>query len=77
MGSKGIAVFGTFFAIVLLVSSEVEVRKLAETFNTCKASKEYSCGLPGCCQLYGSYCQYCCTYAGEKEDAEAQAKPHN
>ncbi|KAI3470075.1 hypothetical protein Pfo_026738 [Paulownia fortunei] len=154
MGSKAIVFVGLLLATVLLISSEVAARELAETSNTVDTSKEaektngadvndakypgggyggypgggyggypgggyggypgggyggypgrggygggypgrggYGGGYPGRGGYgggRGGYCRYgccgqsyyrggcrCCTYAGEKVDAEAQAKPQN
>ncbi|KAK4420068.1 Glycine-rich protein [Sesamum alatum] len=124
MGSKAIIFVGFFLAIVLLISSEVAARELAETSKAVDASKEAEKtngaavddvkypgggyggpgggyggpgggrgGYPGrggyngrrggycrygCCgrRYYGGGCR-CCTYAGEKADAEALAKPQH
>ncbi|PIN16350.1 hypothetical protein CDL12_11002 [Handroanthus impetiginosus] len=40
MGSKGIVIFGILLATILLISSEVAARELAETLNTINTSKE-------------------------------------
>ncbi|PIN25510.1 hypothetical protein CDL12_01746 [Handroanthus impetiginosus] len=82
MGSKESEVFRIFLAMVLLISSEVIARELAEAPITISKprgdpSPPSHCSIYGCCGVFGSYCQYCCTYAGEKADTEAQAKPHN
>ncbi|KAI3470073.1 hypothetical protein Pfo_026736 [Paulownia fortunei] len=106
MGSKAIVFVGLFLATVLLISSEVAAREVAETSNTVDTSKEaeetngavndakYPGAYPG--SGHGGYggggghCRYgccgrsyhrggcrCCSYAGEKVDAEPQAKPQN
>ncbi|KAI3470074.1 hypothetical protein Pfo_026737 [Paulownia fortunei] len=123
MGSKVIVFLGLFLAMVLLISSEVAARELAETSNAVDTSIEaeetngavndakypgggYSGGYPGggrggygggrggygggrggygggrcrygCCgrSYYKGGCR-CCSYAGEKVDAEPEAKPQN
>ncbi|KAL0451918.1 UNVERIFIED_CONTAM: Glycine-rich protein [Sesamum latifolium] len=125
MGSKAIIFLVLFLATVLLISSEVAARELAQTSTAIDASKEAekTNGAPvddvkypgggyggypgggyggypgggvggypgsggyngrrrrycryGCCgrRYYGGGCSRCCTYAGEKASAEAQAKP--
>ncbi|PIN25508.1 hypothetical protein CDL12_01748 [Handroanthus impetiginosus] len=132
MGFKVIAGLGLFLALVLLISSEVAAREIAETAGTVDMAKEsektnegavndakypgggygvlgYECmkhygGYPGRGGYggrypghggygvggRGGYCRYgccgrnfyrggcrCCTYAGERPDADVDAKPHN
>ncbi|KAG8369578.1 hypothetical protein BUALT_Bualt14G0027900 [Buddleja alternifolia] len=88
MGSKAIVFLGLFLATALLISSEVAARDLAETSNTPLPGlpPAYKTGPPypngncrnGCCggSSYTGSCR-CCTFAGEKADADLQAKPHN
>ncbi|KAL6571436.1 hypothetical protein OROHE_003079 [Orobanche hederae] len=139
MGSKVVVFLGLFLAMVLLISSEVSAKEVAETSNTVDTYKEAEKtsetavdnvkypiggyggypgggnhggghgGYPGRGGIggghggygggrgggyggrRGGYCRYgccgwsnnyrggcrCCTYAGEKVDAEPQAKTNN
>ncbi|KAL8459056.1 hypothetical protein ACS0TY_036507 [Phlomoides rotata] len=79
MGSKVIIMLGLFLAMVVLISTQVSARDLAETSNTIDASTDGGghgghgghggggCRYGRCCGHHG--CR-CCSYAGEKSELQ-------